>query len=158
MSTDAFGRRNARPREPYDVNPAAAQILEFDTGELMRSNRPRISSVLSRCAALRCPACGHAAIFDAPFRVRHHCSSCAALFEREEGFFVGAIMINVVTTELVGLAGYFVCLLAIGYSERLILTTVLPLSLIFPAVFYHHSWSLWLSLDYVVEGLPEYDG
>ncbi len=78
------------------------------------------------------------------------------MFQREDGFFVGAIMINVVTTEVVGLLFYFACLLLIGYSDRLVLFTFLPLTLSFPVAFYHHSWSMWLSGDYLVEGLPHY--
>ena len=123
----------------------------------MQRGRLPLISILTRCTTLRCPACGQASIFQTPFRVRHHCNVCGALFEREEGFFVGAIMINVVTTELAGLVVYFVCLLAVGYSERLILITFLPLSLIFPVAFYHHSWSVWLSLDHLVERLPKYE-
>ena len=30
--------------------------------------------------------------------------------------------------------------------------------LIFPVLFYHHSWSLWLGFDFIVESLPKYDG
>ena len=122
----------------------------------MRTDRPQIKSILTRCATLRCPACGQAPIFQAPFRVRHYCPSCAALFEREEGFFVGAIMINVVATEAAGLCVYLACLLIIGYNENLILMTFLPLSFILPVAFYHHSWSAWLGLDHVVERLPKY--
>jgi hypothetical protein len=90
--------------------------------------------------------------------VRHHCPSCEALFEREEGFFVGAIMINVVAAELAGLVFYLLCLLAVGYSDRLIMFTALPLALVFAVGFYHHSWSVWLSLDHLVERLPKYEG
>ena len=122
----------------------------------MREARPPLASILTRCAALRCPACGGSSVFHAPFRVRHHCPSCGALFQREDGFFVGAIMINVVTTEAGCLAFYFACLLAIGYSENLILITILPLSVVLPAVFYHHSWSVWLTFDHLVERLPKY--
>jgi len=113
-------------------------------------------SVLARCARLCCPACGRSSIFQSPFRVRHHCASCRALYAREDGFFVGALMINVVTAEVAGLVFYFACLLTIGHSDRLFLTTMLPLSVVLAVGFYHHSWSLWLSLDYAVEGLPEY--
>ena len=122
----------------------------------MRESLPPMVSMLMRCARLRCPVCGESRIFQAPFRVRHHCPTCGALFEREEGFFVGAIVINVLTTEIAVLMVYFVCLLTINYTERLILTTLLPVALIFPVLFYHHSWSIWLCFDHVVERLPKY--
>ncbi len=67
-------------------------------------------------------------------------------------------MVNMVTTEVAGLVFYFACLLIFGYSDRLIVVTILPLSLIFPVAFYHHSWSVWLSFDYLVEGLPQATG
>jgi uncharacterized protein (DUF983 family) len=60
-------------------------------------SRSAITTLL-RSAALRCPVCGSASVFQTPFKIRHHCPACRALFQREEGFFVGAIMINVVTT------------------------------------------------------------
>ena len=121
----------------------------------MREGRLSIISLLGHCLSLRCPACGRSSIFQSRFRVRRHCPSCRALFEREEGFFVGAIMVNVVTTEMVILAAYIVCLLTIGFTEELILTVLLPVAIIFPVGFYRHSWSVWLSLDHLVERLPQ---
>ncbi len=123
----------------------------------MREGRPQLVRLLTRCVTLRCPVCGQSAIFQAPFRVRHHCPPCRALFEREEGFFVGAILINVVTTESVILIVYFACLLTVSFSDNLLLTILLPVALIFPLVFYHHSWSVWLSFDHLVERLPKYE-
>jgi len=31
------------------------------------------------------------------------------------------------------------------------------MALIFPVAFYHHSWSLWLGFDFLVESLPKYN-
>jgi hypothetical protein len=89
--------------------------------------------------------------------VRQHCPSCSSLFKREEGFFVGSVMVNAVATESAALVVYFACLYAVGYREDLILIVALPLTLILPVLFYHHSWSVWLGLDYVFEGLPKYE-
>lgn len=74
---------------------------------------------------------------------------------REAGFFVGAILVNVVTTELFILAIYVVCLVLIGFSYQLILPTLFVAALLFPVAFYHHSWSIWLGFDHLVEGLPK---
>ena len=67
-----------------------------------------------------------------------------ALFKREEGFFVGAILANVVTTELVILLVCFFFLLVIGAQYSSVLILLFVMALIFPVLFYHHSWSLWL--------------
>lgn len=108
-----------------------------------------------RCLRLRCPACGTSSIIQSPFKVRHHCPSCSVLFQREDGFFVGAIIVNVLTTEFIILALYLFCLLLID-SAQLILAILFVMALMFPVAFYHHSWSIWLSFDHIVETLPPY--
>ena len=80
-----------------------------------------------------------------------------ALFKREDGFFVGAILANVVTTELVILVVCFFFLLIVGADYESVLVLLFVMALLFPVAFYHHSWSLWLGFDYIVESLPKYD-
>jgi uncharacterized protein (DUF983 family) len=122
------------------------------------ANGRSILQVLSRAFWLQCPACGQSSIIDSPFRVRHHCPSCRALFKREEGFFVGAILANVMTTELVILIVCTVWLTVIGSSYETVLVGLFIIALFFPVAFYHHSWSLWLGFDYLIESLPKYEG
>lgn len=81
-----------------------------------------------------------------------------ALFKREDGFFVGAILANVVTTELVILLVCFFFLLIVGADYEHVLVLLFIMALIFPVAFYHHSWSLWLGFDFIVESLPRYEG
>ena len=83
---------------------------------------------------------------------------CRALFQREEGFFVGAIMINVVTTEFAVMVAAALCLLAFGMSGAITLPVLLVVALLFPVAFYHHSWSLWLGVDHIIETLPKHAG
>jgi uncharacterized protein (DUF983 family) len=119
--------------------------------------RPSIISTLLRCLRLRCPVCGESPIVQRPFKIKHHCPSCDALFMREAGFFVGAILINVVTTEAVILLVYVVCLL-LGLNYEIILAVLFATALLFPVIFYHHSWSIWLAFDHLVETLPKNTG
>lgn len=104
-----------------------------------------------------CPACGQSRIVTHPFRIRHHCPNCLSLFKREDGFFVGAILANVVTTELVILVVCFFFLLIVGADYESVLALLFVMALVFPVAFYHHSWSLWLGFDFIVESLPKYD-
>ena len=67
---------------------------------------------------LQCPACGRAAIFARPFNVKAGCTGCGVIFKREEGFFVGAIMANVVATEVWILIVYFACLLLTNFGDQ----------------------------------------
>jgi len=117
----------------------------------------QIKTVLGRCLRLRCPACGESKIATRLFHIRHHCPHCMALFKREDGFFVGAILANVVTTELVILLVCFFFLLIVGADYEKVLVLLFVMALIFPVAFYHHSWSLWLGFDYIVESLPKVD-
>ena len=122
----------------------------------MRTEKASILTVLSRSLRLRCPACGQAWIASGPFRVRHHCPHCRSLFKREEGFFVGAILANVLTTELVILVVCMFWLIIVGSSYEVVLAGLFVVALVFPVAFYHHSWSFWLGFDYLIEGLPTY--
>jgi uncharacterized protein (DUF983 family) len=117
-----------------------------------------ILRTIARAVTLRCPVCGESSIIQSPFHIRHHCPSCRALFKREDGFFVGAILINVVTTEFIILAVCFFLLLVIGLDYENVLGGLFVLALLFPLLFFHHSWSLWLAFDYLVESLPKYPG
>jgi uncharacterized protein (DUF983 family) len=120
----------------------------------MKRDPGTIALTLGRCLKLQCPACGRATVFGRPFNLKAHCTACGVIFKREEGFFVGAIMANVVATEILILVFYFLCLLATNLDEQKMLTALFVVGITFPLVFYHHSWSLWLGLDHLLEGLP----
>jgi uncharacterized protein (DUF983 family) len=116
-----------------------------------------ILTVLFRSLLLRCPACGQSRIIDRPFRIKHHCPNCRSLFKREEGFFVGAILANVMITELVILITCGIWLMLIGSDYESVLVGLFIVALLFPVAFYHHSWSFWLGFDYLIESLPKYE-
>ena len=126
-------------------------------GIALKKDFGQIKEVLGRSLRLRCPACGESKIVTHPFHIRHHCPHCFALFKREDGFFVGAILANVVTTELVILVVCFFFLLIVGAEYQSVLALLFVMALVFPVAFYHHSWSLWLGFDFIVESLPKYD-
>lgn len=126
----------------------------MDKGE--KAGRPDLLKTLARGLRLRCPVCGESNVFRAPFQVRHHCPACGALFQREEGFFVGAIMVNVVATEGAVMLAFGLCLLTLGGGGTLTLPALFAVALLFPVLFYHHAWSLWLAGDHVVERLPKH--
>jgi uncharacterized protein (DUF983 family) len=113
-----------------------------------------IPETFFRSLRLLCPACGRSSIVESPFHIKHHCSACGVLFKREDGFFVGAIMANVVTTEFTILATYLICLPLMGAHYQMMLLILFFIAILFPVTFYHHSWSFWLGLDHLVESLP----
>jgi uncharacterized protein (DUF983 family) len=120
-------------------------------------SRRSIPQTIGRALLLKCPACGNASIVQRPFHVKHHCDRCHSLFKREAGFFVGAILMNVVTSELIILAVCFFALLLLGVEYDDVLIVLFAVAIVFPILFFHHSWSLWLAFDYLIESLPKYE-
>jgi rubredoxin len=118
----------------------------------MKRDSRTIRLTLWHCLKLQCPVCGGASIVQRPFNLKHVCSACGVIFKREEGFFVGAIMANVVATEVFILLAYFACLL-IDLGDRTMLTILFVIGISFPLAFYHHAWALWLGMDHLIEGL-----
>lgn len=120
----------------------------------MKRDPRAITDTLWRCLKLQCPACGRASVFERPFNVKARCTACGVIFKREEGFFVGAILANVVATEAFILLVYFACILLTNFDYQTTLTILFVVGVSFPLTFYHHSWALWLGLDHLIEGLP----
>src|SRR2546427_10553869 len=78
--------------------------------------RPGIRGILARGLRLRCPRCGCCPLYSGYFRMQERCAACGFRYEREQGYFVGAIYINYAIT--VALAAGSVLLLdsAIGLT------------------------------------------
>ena len=67
---------------------------------------------------------------------------------------MGAIMANVVATEVFILITYLACLTVTNFQDSTILTLLFVIAVAFPLAFYHHAWALWLGMDHLIEGLP----
>lgn len=98
---------------------------------------------------LRCPRCGIGRLYDKPFRMNEHCAHCGLKFEREQGYFVGAIYINYAATIAIAVPGFFLLDAFAGIDINQQLAFWIPFALIFPLLFFHHSRSLWLVLDHL---------
>ena len=98
---------------------------------------------------LRCPRCGEGRMFAGMFKMYSECGSCHFRFEREAGYFVGAMYINYGMTVFITFAGYFALdyFTAISFLPNFILW--IAICALFPIFFFRYSRSLWLSLDYI---------
>lgn len=67
---------------------------------------------------------------------------------------MGAILANVVTTELVILIIYLLSLPLMSSYDQTVLAVLFVVGITFPVAFYHHSWSFWLGFDHLIESLP----
>lgn len=113
-----------------------------------------VGQILGRGVSLRCPRCGSAPLFRGPFSMYPECLSCDLRFEREPGYFVGAIYINYAVTAVTAIVGYFALDYFIGLPlvQQLILWSAF--AIFFPLFFFRYSRSLWLSLEYILN--PEH--
>ena len=98
---------------------------------------------------LRCPRCGEGQMFSSMFKMRSECGICHFRFEREAGYFVGAMYINYGATVFIAFASYFALdyFTSISFLSNFILWA--GFSILFPIFFFRHSRSLWLSFDYI---------
>ncbi len=67
----------------------------------------KILSMLSAGLRLKCPRCSVGRLFRRPFSMNSYCSHCGLKFEREQGYFVGAIYINYAATVGIAVPGFF---------------------------------------------------
>jgi len=114
----------------------------------------RAVQALKAAALLKCPKCGAGSLFDGFFHMRPKCAYCQLIFEREQGFFVGAIYVNYAVTILIVLPGFFLLdyYMDVSLGWQLLLWGVF--AVVFPILFFRHSRSLWLSLAYVLDPEP----
>ena len=108
----------------------------------------RLFQMLGFGLRLRCPRCGIGRLFRKPLRMNENCNRCALKFEREQGYFVGAIYINYAATVAIAVPGFFLLDAFAGWSIDQQLTLWVPFAIVFPVAFFHHARSLWLVLDY----------
>ncbi len=97
---------------------------------------------------LRCPRCGECTLFRRWLTTYERCATCHWRFEREQGYFLGAMYLNYVFTVCIVLVGYFVLewLTDIALVYHLVLWG--SVSLLFPLLLFRRSRGVWLSVDY----------
>lgn len=113
-----------------------------------KPDKPGALLLLQRGLGLCCPRCGARSLFRSWFTMYERCAVCQLRFEREQGYFVGAMYINYGVTVVLILLGYF----ALEWQARVSLAQQLILwcsfAIVFPLVFFRYSRSLWLGFDY----------
>lgn len=110
-----------------------------------------VRRVLGRALRLQCPRCGAASVFERGFRMRPGCPACGLVFEREAGYFVGAIYINYGLTVTIALAGYFLLEAWLAPPLAWQLTLWGAFTVLFPLWSFRLSKTLWLSLDHLID-------
>ena len=80
--------------------------------------------------------------------MERQCSLCGLIFERAQGYFVGAIYINYGVSSVIALGGFFLLWSRFDLPTGVQFAIWVPFLLIFPLWFFRYSRSLWLALEY----------
>jgi len=112
------------------------------------------AQIVTRGLTFRCPNCGARSLVRGPLSLNARCPVCDLLFEREEGFFLGAMVFNYVFSVLI--AGVVPCVLFLTglanapmREQVTVFVGALLAALILTIVLYIPSKSLWLMTYYV---------
>jgi len=104
--------------------------------------------LVKRGLCLQCPRCGAPTLFRGWLAMHERCALCDLRFEREQGYFLGAMYVNYAFTVTIVLSGYF----ALAWWTNISLTYQLVLwgsvSVLCPLVLFRYSRGVWLSFDY----------
>jgi hypothetical protein len=111
--------------------------------------------MVMRGAAKRCASCGEGRLFAGWFRMAPTCPGCGYRFEREEGFFLGAYVMNLVIAQLsvVVLAIVPTIVLLAGDPDAGLLPVFaagVAGAVLAPLVFYPFSKTLWVAIELIM--------
>jgi uncharacterized protein (DUF983 family) len=114
--------------------------------------------IVSRGLTNRCPNCGGKRLFKdgTLFELNSECPDCQLKFEKDEGFFLGAMSLNYGVT----LVGYLVPVLLLWYfgvvGGKLAVGLAIGGSLVVPMLLYRssRSWQLMLYYSFFPQHLP----
>ena len=108
--------------------------------------------MLARGLLKRCPVCGGGKLFTGWFKMKERCPRCAYRFEREEGFFLGAYVINLAVAQgVVILAAVVPAIVLLARNPD---TSIVPIvvggiagAIVAPILFYPFSKTVWTAFD-----------
>jgi uncharacterized protein (DUF983 family) len=111
--------------------------------------QPSRGLMLWRGLRRKCPRCGKGKLFHRWFRMTADCPNCHLHFEREPGYWVGAVAIN---TAVIGIV--FTIVMIVFSAATIpdipwvtLLMIEVPIMGIGPIGFYPYSKTLWVAID-----------
>ena len=99
---------------------------------------------------LRCPRCTTGPIFASLFRMNRQCPVCGLEFEREQGYFVGAMYFSY-ALALAAALPVIVAMVLLGFGAASIYLVSCTLLLVCSPFLFRYSRVLWIYLDQVID-------
>jgi uncharacterized protein (DUF983 family) len=111
--------------------------------------KPSLGSLLARGLTRRCPRCGEKKVWRSWSQLVDDCPRCGWHFEREEGYWVSAIIVNTgVTMAVFGILFVGVLIATIPDVQwGPVLLVAAVTNVIFPILFFPSSKTVWVAID-----------
>ncbi len=111
--------------------------------------------VVAAIARQLCPRCRRGRVFRGVLAMNEACASCGHRFEREPGFFLGAMYVSyAIAVVLYLLLSILVHLVRPLWSETGVLALALPLFLPFVPLIFRYSRVVWMHFDWALDPGP----
>ena len=111
---------------------------------------PGTGQIFLRGVTRRCPRCGSGKLFRHYLSMVPDCPRCGLHFEREEGYFGGALAVNIAIVMAIFIVAFVGIMIATvpDVPVGLSLLVLVPIMALGPVVFYPFSKTIWMAVDY----------
>lgn len=117
---------------------------------------PMILRRVARALLRRCPRCGASGVFRSWTGLEESCPRCELRYEREEGYWLGAILIN--TVAVIGLFAFGMVAWAVAAWPDppwgVMTAAGIGFNLVTPVLFYPFSKTLWVAIEITAHPPP----
>ena len=116
--------------------------------------RPPLKQIVRRAAYLRCPNCGRGGLFRGVFRMLSRCPECGLSYFPEQGYYVGAMIINYAATTAVVVGIFLLSLLFRDFTRLSVNSKILlwmAFAIALSLLLTRHAYSFWLGIDFWIK-------
>lgn len=116
--------------------------------------RPPLKLIAFRAAHWRCPNCGRGRLFRGVFRMLLRCPECGLSYFPEQGYYIGAMIINYAATTAVIVTIFLFSLLfpdvtSLSTNSKILLWIGFAIAL--SLLLTRHAYSFWLGIDFWIK-------
>lgn len=120
------------------------QSPQLPTGSSGKPSRGAFRAVVGQ----RCPRCRRGLVFRGRFAMNNLCPACGLKFEREPGYFVGAMYVSyAMAALLLGSFTFIVSLFLPGVALHYLLAIALLMFLPLVSLVFRYSRVIWMTID-----------
>ncbi len=111
---------------------------------------PGVGQIFWRGVTKRCPRCGSGHLYRRYLSLVPDCPRCGLHFEREDGYWGGALAVNIAIVMAIFIVTFVGIMIATvpDVPVGLSLLILVPIMVLGPVVFYPYSKTIWMAVDY----------